>query len=87
MLSELWRDVRHAVRLLRRAPGFATIAVATLRLGIGASTAIFSVVNGLLLRPLGNVVVLMPPLAMTEAQLEELAAIALAAVERVTARL
>jgi adenosylmethionine-8-amino-7-oxononanoate aminotransferase len=42
---------------------------------------------GAILRPLGNVVVLMPPLAMTEAQLEELAAIALAAIEKVTARI
>jgi adenosylmethionine-8-amino-7-oxononanoate aminotransferase len=42
---------------------------------------------GAILRPLGNVVVLMPPLAMTEVELEELAAIALAAIEKVTARI
>ena len=42
---------------------------------------------GAILRPLGNVVVLMPPLAMTEAELERLAAIALAAIEKVTARI
>jgi adenosylmethionine-8-amino-7-oxononanoate aminotransferase len=42
---------------------------------------------GAILRPLGNVVVLMPPLAMTEAQLGELAGIALAGIEKVTARL
>jgi adenosylmethionine-8-amino-7-oxononanoate aminotransferase len=42
---------------------------------------------GAILRPLGNVVVLMPPLAMTEAQLAELAAIALSSIEKVTARI
>jgi predicted permease len=52
MIENAGRDLRHGLRLLRRSPGFASIAVVTIALGIGATSAIFSVINGVALKPL-----------------------------------
>lgn len=52
LLDSLWRDVRFALRMLRRGPGFAAVALLSLNVGIGFNTALFTLVDALLLRPL-----------------------------------
>jgi putative ABC transport system permease protein len=51
-LEGVWQDARYAVRTLRKSPAFSIVALATVVIGIGATTAVFSVVSGILLRPL-----------------------------------
>ena len=52
MLETVWQDLRHGVRMLTKNPGFSLVAVLSIAIGVGANAAMFSVADGLILRPL-----------------------------------
>src|SRR5215510_4849951 len=52
MLETIWQDLRHGVRMLIKNPGFTVIAVISIAIGVGANAAMFSVSDGLVIRPL-----------------------------------
>lgn len=53
-MTGIYRDIRYAIRALAKSPGFSLIGIATLALGIGGATAVFSLVNGIILKRLSS---------------------------------
>ena len=52
MIETVWQDLRHGARLLAKNPGFSLVAVLSIAIGVGANTAMFSIADGLIFRPL-----------------------------------